>query len=151
MQALQDRFVGCRAFDRGIVRWIKRSSAADAGGDRFLGGDCFWPTRWGAGLDVFAALIALICSASSETLGPSSFPGFMGRAGKAGLELVTQGGQFGQVGIVRERLAEPCLVVAKLGFGDGEVLPDAVAFGAVAIGQSFQGVQDGPRPLVVAR
>jgi hypothetical protein len=71
-----------------------------------------------------------------------------GRAGKAGLELVTQAGQFGQVGFVSEGLAEPCLIIAKLAFGDGEVLSDAVAFGAVGIGHSFQGVQDGTRPLV---
>ena len=52
---------------------------------------------------------------------------------------------------MQEGLAEPGLVVAELGFGDGEVLPDTVAFGAVGIGQAFHGVQDGTRPLVFPR
>ena len=98
-----------------------------------------------------AALIALICSDSSETLGPSCFPGSWGRAGKAGLELVTQGGQFGQVSIVRKRLAQSGLIIAKLRLRDLEVSLDAVAFGAIAIRQPFQGVQDGPWPVVVTR
>ena len=60
-------------------------------------------------------------------------------------------GQFGQVGVVEERLAQAGLVIAQLGLGDGEVLPDADAFGAVGVGQAFQGVQDGTRPLVLPR
>ena len=46
-----------------------------------------------------------------------------GRFGEAGLELVAQGGQLGQVGVVGEGLAEAGLVVAELAFGDGQVLP----------------------------
>ena len=82
---------------------------------------------------------------------PFLFPWLLGRAGKASLELVTQGGQFGQVGIVRKRLAQSGLIVAKLRLGDSEVSLDAVAFGAVAVGQPFQGVQDGARPMVITR
>ncbi len=37
--------------------------------------DCLCPPRWGVPSIVLAALIALICSDSSETLGPSSYPG----------------------------------------------------------------------------
>ena len=39
---------------------------------------------------------------------------------------------------MQEGLAQAGLVVAKLRLGDGEVLPDAVAFGAVAAGQAFR-------------
>ena len=113
--------------------------------------DCFCRTRCGVASMLFAALSALIFSASSETLGPSSLSGLMSRGGKPGLELVTQAGQFGQIGVVQERLAQAGLVVAQLGLGDGEVLPDTDAFGAVATGQAFQGVQDGTRPVMVAR
>ena len=52
---------------------------------------------------------------------------------------------------MKERLAEAGLVVTKLGLGDGEVLPDTGAIGAVGAGQAFQGVQDGTRPLVLPR
>jgi putative transposase len=48
--------------------------------------------------------------------------------------LVAQDGQFGQVGVVDERLAEPGLVVPELAFGDGLVLPDPVDVVAVADG-----------------
>ncbi len=75
----------------------------------------------------------------------------MCRTGKAGLELVTQGGQFQQVGIKGKRLTELCLVVAQLGFGNGDVLPHMVAFRAVGGGQAFQDVQDSTRPLVLPR
>jgi hypothetical protein len=71
---------------------------------------------------------------------PFLFVLLMGRAGKPGLELVTQGGQFKQVGIKSKRLTELCLVVAQLGLGNGDVLPHTVAFGAVGAGQAFQGV-----------
>ncbi len=43
------------------------------------------------------------------------------------------------------------LEVATLGLGDGEVLPDTDAFGAVGGGQAFQIVQDGTRPVVLPR
>ncbi len=52
---------------------------------------------------------------------------------------------------MEERLAKACLVIAKLGLRDGEVLPDTVAFGAVSVGQAFEGVQDGTRSLVPPR
>ena len=39
------------------------------------------------------------------------------------------------------------LLVAKLGFGDGEILPDTVAFGRVAAGQPLQCIHDGTRAL----
>jgi len=52
---------------------------------------------------------------------------------------------------VRERLAPSGMVVAKLRFGDDEVLPEADAFGAVGAGQPFHGVQDGARPPVLSR
>ena len=52
---------------------------------------------------------------------------------------------------MQEGFAEPSLVIAKLGFGDGKVLLDTVAFGAVGIGQAFHGVEDGTRPLVLPR
>ena len=129
LQGLQDRFVGCRAFDRGIVRWIKRSSAADAGGDRFLGGTIASAGPAGRGLDAVRGFHRLDALGQFGNARPFLFPGLMGRGGESGLELVTQGGQFGQVGIERERLTEPGLVVAKLGLGDGEVLsaPDRIS------------------------
>ena len=51
---------------------------------------------------------------------------------------------------VQERFAQPFAVIAQLRFGDGQVPPDALALGAVAVGQTVEGVQDGTRPLVVA-
>ena len=108
--------------------------------------ECFCRSRCGVVSMLCAALSALIFSASRKRLAPHRCGS--ARSGKSGLELVTQAGQFGQVGVVQEGLAEPGLVVAKLGLGDGEVLPDTFAFGAVSARQSFQGVQDGTRPLV---
>src|SRR5581483_7565116 len=70
-------------------------------------------------------------------------------ARKAALEQVTQGGQLGQVGFVREWLAEPGLVITQLRLRDAEVLPDAVAVGAIGVGQALQRVQHSPRPLVL--
>ncbi len=52
---------------------------------------------------------------------------------------------------MEEWLAKPLPVVAELGFGYGEVLPDPVAFGAVGIDQAIQGVEDGARTLVLPR
>jgi hypothetical protein len=48
-----------------------------------------------------------------------------------------------------EGFSEPGLVIAKLGLGDSEILPDTVAFKAVGIGQAFQGVQDGTGSVMV--
>src|SRR5271166_311354 len=75
----------------------------------------------------------------------------MSRTGKAPFELVPQAGQFGQVGVVVERLAEAFPVIAQLRLGYGKILPDAVAFGVVGIGQAAQSVQDGTRPLMLPR
>ena len=113
--------------------------------------DCFCRTRCGVASMLCAALSALIRSASSETLGPASLPGSWAVPESPALSWSRKAGQFGQVGVVGEGLAEAGLVVAELDFGDGEVLPDAVAFGAVAVGQAFQGVQDGTRPLMLPR
>jgi hypothetical protein len=52
---------------------------------------------------------------------------------------------------VRKRLAQSGLIIAKLRFRDSEISLDAVAFGAIAVGQPFQGVKDGPWPVVIAR
>ena len=126
--------------------------AADAGGDRFLGGGLLLPDALRRRLDAVRGLERLDLSRpSSETLGLGFVALHLSRRRKASLELVTQAGQFGQIGVVEEGLAEAGLVVAQLGLGDGEVLPDAVAFGAVAAGQAFQSVQDGTRSLVVPR
>ncbi len=134
--------------DAGFVSVLRRirammGSSAD---------NCLCRSRWGVASIVWPALIAEICSDSSETLGPSCFPGSWDAPERPALSwLVAQRGQFGQVGVVEEGLAQPGLVVAKLCFRDSEFSPDAVAFGTVAVGQSFQGVQDGPWPVVVAR
>jgi len=50
-----------------------------------------------------------------------------------------------------ERLAQPGLVITELRLRDGDGLPEAVAFGAVAAGQAFERIQHGARPLVFAR
>lgn len=65
----------------------------------------------------------------------------LSRAGKAGLELVTQARQFGQVSFMAEWLTEPCLIITKLAFGDGEVLPDFSTGRPVGVAHSFQFVQ----------
>ena len=91
------------------------------------------PIRSGVASMLCPALSALICSASSANARLRFVVLLRSRAGKAGLELVAQGGQLGQVGVVGEGLAETRLVVAKLGLRDGKVLPDAGAFGAVGV------------------
>ena len=53
------------------------------------------------------------------------FAGLMTLAGKAGLELVTQAGQFRQAAIKSEGFAEPYQVITKPSLGDGEVLSDS--------------------------
>jgi len=50
---------------------------------------------------------------------------------------------------VVERLAEAFPVIAQLRLGYGEILPDAVAFKAVGIGQAVESVQDGAGPVMV--
>jgi len=47
---------------------------------------------------------------------------------------------------VQKGLAQAGLVIAKLRFGDGKVLPDTDAVGAAGASQAFQSVQDGARP-----
>ena len=113
--------------------------------------ECFCRSRWGVASMRVGGLESLDLLGQFGNARPFLFPWLLGRAGKAGLELVTQGGQFGQVGIVRKRLAQSGLIVAKLRFGDSEVSLDAVAFGAVAVGQPFQGVEDGTWPVVITR
>ena len=57
------------------------------------------------------------------------FVGLMCRAGrKSRLELVAQVGQFSKVSVMRDGLAQAGLVVPKLGFRDGKVLPDTGTF-----------------------
>jgi hypothetical protein len=75
----------------------------------------------------------------------------LGGTGQPGLKFVAQRGQFGQVGIVLERLAQAGLVIAELRCRDPKVALNAVAFGTVAVGQPFKGVKDGPWPVVIAR
>ena len=113
--------------------------------------ECFCRSRWGVASMRVRGLESLDLLGQFGNARPFLFPWLLGRTGKAGLELVTQGGQFGQVGIVRKRLAQSGLIIAKLRLRDSEVSLDAVAFGAVAVGQTFQGVKDGPWPVVVAR
>jgi hypothetical protein len=112
----------------------------DAGGDRFLGVGMFLPIALGRALDRVSGFDRLDLLGYFGNARPFLFPWLLGRTGKASLELVPQGGQFGQVSIVRERLAQPGLIVAKLRLRDSEVPPDAVAFGAVTIRQPLIGV-----------
>ena len=48
--------------------------------------------------------------------------------GKFRFEFVTKASQFSEVGIMRKGFSQPSLVVAKLGFCDGQVLPHPNAF-----------------------
>ena len=50
-----------------------------------------------------------------------------------------------------ECLSQAALIVAELRLRDAKVSPDAVAFGAIAGGQAFQGVEHGSRPVVIPR
>jgi hypothetical protein len=76
-------------------------------------------------------------------------PRLCSRTGKARLQLVPQGGELGQVGGMREGHPHAGLVIVQLTLGDGEVLPDAGAAGAVVAGQAFQGVENGARPGMI--
>ena len=100
----------------------------NAGGDRFLGGGMFLSVPLRYRLDAVRGLKILDPLTQLGRTRPCIFAWIEGRAGKAGLELVAQRGQFGQVGVVREGLAQAGLVVAKLRFRDSEISPDAVAF-----------------------
>ncbi len=50
---------------------------------------------------------------------------------------------------MRERLAQAGLVIAKLGLGNGKVLPDASGIGAVGTDKAFESVQDGAGSVMV--
>ena len=58
---------------------------------------------------------------------PFLVPWLLDRTGKPNIELVTQGGQFGQVSIVRKRLAQSGLVVSELRLRYTEISLDVVA------------------------
>ena len=107
--------------------------AADARGDGLLGGAAAFADALRRGLDGVCGLERLDLFGEFGNARLRFAVLLRSRAGKAGLELVAQGGQLGQVGVVEEGLAEARLVVAKLGLRDGEVLPDAGAFRAVAV------------------
>ena len=66
------------------------------------------------GLDTVHGLQRLDAFREFRNARPLLFSRLMRRTGKSGLELVTQAGQFGQVGVVEERLAKACLVIAEL-------------------------------------
>ena len=51
---------------------------------------------------------------------------------------------------VLEGLAEAGLVIAELAFKDGKVLPEPGHFRTVAVGQAFEGVEDGAGAVMVA-
>ena len=133
----------------GRGNWLRPPS--DAGGDRFLGGGMFLSVSLGRGVDAVRGLKSLDPLTQLGHARPFVFAWLVGRAGKAGFELITQCGQFGQVGVVQEGLAQAGLVITKLRFCDSEISPDAIAVGAVAARQPFQGVQYGTRPMVIAR
>ncbi len=107
--------------------------------------------RCGVASMLCAALSVLIFSASSAALGCDSLPGSGALPARPALSWSRKAGQVGQIGVVEERHTQARLVVAQLGLGDGEVLPNTVAFGAIAASHAFQGVQHGTRPLVFPR
>ncbi len=76
--------------------------------------ECFCRARCGVASMLCAALSALMRSGEFGNARPLLIGRLLSRTGKSGLELVTQAGQFGQVGVVEERLAQACLVIAKL-------------------------------------
>ena len=127
--------------NRSIGHGICLLPPADAGSDRFLGGGLFLPAHCGVALIVLAAFSELILSASSETPGPVvvcpprvPLPKGQRRAGHASPV------EFGRIGFVCEWLAEALPVVTQLGFGNGQVLPNTNAFGAVAGGKTVERV-----------
>lgn len=110
-------------------RWIGGVNhlrpAADAGGDGFLGGGLLLPDPLRCGLYIVCGLERLDLVGEFGHCGLGFVALHLSRCRKAGLELVAQASQFRQVGVVEERLAEARLIISQLGFGDGEVLPDA--------------------------
>ena len=79
---------------------------------------CFCRMRCGVASMLCAALSALIFSASSAALGCDSLPGSGVLPERPALSWSRKVGQFGQIGVVQEGLAQAGLVVAKLGLGD---------------------------------
>ena len=117
--------------------------AADASGDGLLGGGLLLPDALRSGLDAVCGLERLDPFGQFGNAWQWFAPWLRSLAGKPGLELVTKDGQLGEIIVVEEGGAQPRLVVSELGLGNGKVLPNAVAIGAAAASQSFQGVQDG--------
>jgi hypothetical protein len=70
------------------------------------------------------------------------------RSRKAGLKLITQGSQFGQIGVVEEGLAETLLGSRGAGTPRCQGLGGHGRIRNRSIGQAFHGVQDGARFLV---
>ena len=138
-QSLRLRYWRIR-LNRCIGRRTRLDPATDAGGDRFLRRNLLLPDALRRGFDAVRRLECL------DLLGQFSGAGLCVAArlgcfaGKAGFELVAQVGEFSEIGVVQERDAEPCLVIPQLRLGNGEFLPDAVAFAAVAAGHTLQGV-----------
>ena len=98
-----NRLVGCR---------ICLRSAADAGGDGFLGGGVLLAGTLRRGLDAIRGLEGFDLLGQVGCTRPFLFVRLMAAGRKSGLELVAQARQFGQVGFKREGFAETCLVVA---------------------------------------
>jgi len=69
--------------------------AADAGGDWLLGGGVLLPDPLRRGLDARCRLSRLDFLSQVGNARPLLVVWLRGRTGKTGLELVTQGGQFG--------------------------------------------------------
>lgn len=115
--------------------------AANASGDRFLGGELFLPVSLGRGLNRVRGLENLDPLGYFKNARPFVFSRLLGRTGKTSLELVPQSSQFGQVRIVGEWLAVAGLVVAELQLRDSVVSLGSVAFGAVTARQTLQGVE----------
>ena len=109
------------------------------------------PDALGHGFDGVRGLERLDLLGEFGNARPFFLPGFWAVAERPALSWSRKPGQFGQVAFMNEGLAETCLIITKLALGDGEVLSDMFAFGAVGTGHSFQGVQDGARSLVLAR
>ena len=101
-------------------------SPADTGGDWFLGRRMLLSNTLCRGINAVSGLYRFDAPGEFGTARPAFFSFLLRRGGKCGLELITQARQFGQVGVIGEGLTEPCLIVTKLPFSDGEVLPDLI-------------------------
>src|SRR4051812_21021613 len=60
--------------------------------------------------------------------------------GESGLELVSQAGKFHEVGVMRERLSEPGLVIPERAFCDPKLFPRGKELSLVGAGQPVEGV-----------